>query len=177
VGRPEVLFLDEPTTGLDPRGRSELWTVIDSLVGTGTTVVLTTQYLEEAERLADDIIVIDHGRIIARGDARKLKREVGGDQVQVVVVEPAHVPEAARIIEAITGVKPHVDAGARSVTSPTSLGVETLVLAAKEFTEAQIAVDDMSLRQPTLDEVFLTLTGSPADDQNTGPSGRNDTEA
>jgi ABC-2 type transport system ATP-binding protein len=164
VGRPEVLFLDEPTTGLDPRGRSELWTVIDSLVGTGTTVVLTTQYLEEAERLADDIIVIDHGRIIARGDARKLKREVGGDQIQVVVVEPAHVPEAARIIEAITGVKPQVDAGARSVTAPTSLGVETLVLVAKEFTEAQIGVDDMSLRQPTLDEVFLTLTGSPAED-------------
>jgi ABC-2 type transport system ATP-binding protein len=164
VGRPEVLFLDEPTTGLDPRGRTELWTVIESLVGTGTTVVLTTQYLEEAERLADDIIVIDHGRIIARGDARKLKREVGGDQIQVVVVEPAHVPEAARIIEAITGVKPQVDAGARSVAAPTSLGVETLVLVAKEFTEAQIAVDDMSLRQPTLDEVFLTLTGSPAED-------------
>ena len=165
VGRPEVLFLDEPTTGLDPRGRTELWTVIESLVCNGTTVVLTTQYLEEAERLADNIIVIDHGRIIARGDARKLKREVGGDQVQVIVVEPAHVPDAARIIESITGVKPQVDAGARSITAPTSLGVETLVLAAKQFTDAQIAVDDMSLRQPTLDEVFLTLTGSPADDQ------------
>jgi ABC-2 type transport system ATP-binding protein len=164
VGRPEVLFLDEPTTGLDPRGRSELWTVIDTLVGTGTTVVLTTQYLEEAERLADDIIVVDHGRIIARGDARKLKRQVGGDQVQVVVVEPAHLAEATRIIAAITGAEPTVDAGARSVTAPTTLGVETLVLAAKEFTEAQIAVDDMSLRQPTLDEVFLTLTGSTADD-------------
>ena len=167
VGRPEVLFLDEPTTGLDPRGRSELWNVIDTLVGTGTTVVLTTQYLEEAERLADDIIVIDHGRIIARGDARKLKREVGGDQIQVVVVEPSHVPEAARIIESVTGLKPNLDAGARSITSPTSLGVETLVLAAKELTAAQIAVDDMSLRQPTLDEVFLTLTGSPADDDTT----------
>jgi ABC-2 type transport system ATP-binding protein len=165
VGRPEVLFLDEPTTGLDPRGRSELWTVIDSLVGTGTTVVLTTQYLEEAERLADDIVVIDHGRIIARGDARKLKREVGGDQVQVVVVEPGHLAEATRIIASITGVEPHVDAGARSVTAPTSLGVETLVLAAKEFTKAQIAVDDMSLRQPTLDEVFLTLTGSTTDEE------------
>ncbi len=164
VGRPEVLFLDEPTTGLDPRGRSELWTVIDTLVGTGTTVMLTTQYLEEAERLADDIILIDHGRIIARGDARKLKRQVGGDQVSVVVVEPAHLAEATRIIASITGSEPNVDAGARSVTAPTTLGVETLVLAAKEFTEAQIAVDDMSLRQPTLDEVFLTLTGSTADD-------------
>jgi ABC-2 type transport system ATP-binding protein len=163
VGRPEVLFLDEPTTGLDPRGRSELWTVIDTLVGTGTTVVLTTQYLEEAERLADDIVVVDHGRIIARGDARKLKREVGGDQVQVVVVEPGHVAEATRIIARITGVEPTVDAGARAITAATTLGVETLVLAAKEFTAAQIAVDDMSLRQPTLDEVFMTLTGSPAD--------------
>jgi len=163
VGRPEVLFLDEPTTGLDPRGRSELWTVIDTLVGTGTTVVLTTQYLEEAERLADDIVVIDHGRVIARGDARKLKRQVGGDQVQVVVVEPGHVSEAARIIASITGAEPTVDAGARSITAPTSQGVETLVLAAKAFTEAQIAVDDMSLRQPTLDEVFMTLTGSTPD--------------
>ncbi len=164
VSRPEVLFLDEPTTGLDPRGRSELWTVIDTLVGRGTTVVLTTQYLEEAERLADDIVVIDHGRIIARGDARKLKREVGGDQVQVVVVEPGHLAEAARLIARITGVEPTVDVNARSVTAATSQGVETLVLAAKAFTGAGIAVDDMSLRQPTLDEVFLTLTGSPADD-------------
>jgi len=164
VSRPEVLFLDEPTTGLDPRGRSELWTVIDTLVGRGTTVVLTTQYLEEAERLADDIVVIDHGRIIARGDARKLKRDVGGDQVQVVVVEPGHLPEATRLIAEITGVEPKVDVNARSVTAATSQGVETLVLAAKAFTGAQIAVDDMSLRQPTLDEVFLTLTGSPADD-------------
>jgi ABC-2 type transport system ATP-binding protein len=160
VSRPEVLFLDEPTTGLDPRGRSELWTVIDTLVGRGTTVVLTTQYLEEAERLADDIVVIDHGRIIARGDARKLKREVGGDQIQVVVVEPGHLPDATRLVAEITGVEPTVDLGARSVSAATSQGVETLVLAAKAFTEAQIAVDDMSLRQPTLDEVFLTLTGS-----------------
>ncbi len=160
VSRPEVLFLDEPTAGLDPRGRSELWTVIDTLVGRGTTVVLTTQYLEEAERLADDIVVIDRGRIIARGDARKLKREVGGDQIQVVVVEPGHLPDATRLVADITGVEPKVDVAARSVTAATSQGVETLVLAAKAFTEAQIAVDDMSLRQPTLDEVFLTLTGS-----------------
>jgi len=165
VARPEVLFLDEPTTGLDPRGRSELWTVIDTLVGRGTTVVLTTQYLEEAERLADDIVVIDRGRIIARGDARKLKREVGGDQVQVVVVERGHLPDASRIVAEITGVEPNVDVTARSVTASTSQGVETLVLAAKAFTDAQIAVDDMSLRQPTLDEVFLTLTGSTTEDE------------
>jgi ABC-2 type transport system ATP-binding protein len=163
VGHPEVLFLDEPTTGLDPRGRSELWTVIDTLVGKGTTVVLTTQYLEEAERLADDIVVIDHGKVIARGDARKLKRQVGGDQVQVVVVEPAHLAEATEIVAAITGAQPTVDNASRSITAPTGLGVETLVLAAKRLTESGIAVDDLSLRQPTLDEVFLTLTGSPTE--------------
>jgi len=160
VAHPEVLFLDEPTTGLDPRARSELWVVIDTLVGKGTTVVLTTQYLDEAERLADDIVVVDHGRIIARGDARKLKREVGGDQIQVVVVEPAHLAEATEIVARVTGHQPVVDANARSVTAPTGLGVETLVSAAKHLTEAGIAVDDLSLRQPTLDEVFLTLTGS-----------------
>ena len=106
VARPQVLFLDEPTTGLDPRGRSELWTVLDTLVDLGITVLLTTQYLEEAERLADDIVVIDHGRIIARGDARKLKREIGGDHIQVVVVEPAHLAEAAAIVARITGNEP-----------------------------------------------------------------------
>jgi ABC-2 type transport system ATP-binding protein len=160
VAHPEVLFLDEPTTGLDPRARSELWVVIDTLVGKGTTVVLTTQYLDEAERLADDIVVVDHGRIIARGDARKLKREVGGDQIQVVVVEPDHLAEATEIVARVTGHQPTVDSNARSVTAPTGLGVETLVIAAKHLTQAGIAVDDLSLRQPTLDEVFLTLTES-----------------
>jgi ABC-2 type transport system ATP-binding protein len=164
VARPQVLFLDEPTTGLDPRGRSELWTVLDTLVGRGTTVVLTTQYLEEAERLADDIVLVDRGRVIARGDARKLKREVGGDQVQAVVVEVGRLEEATSIIAEVTGSDPIVDPSARSVTAPTSLGVETLVVVARAFTQAQIAVDDLSLRQPTLDEVFLTLTGSLPDD-------------
>ncbi len=164
VGHPEVLFLDEPTTGLDPRARSELWTVIDTLVGTGTTVVLTTQYLEEAERLADDIVLIDRGRIIARGDARKLKREVGGDQVQVVVVEPAQLDDATRIVASVTQSQPTVDGGARSVTSPIDGGVEVLVDVAKALAGAGIAIDDLSLRQPTLDQVFLTLTGSDTSD-------------
>ena len=164
VARPQVLFLDEPTTGLDPRGRAELWTVLDTLVGRGTTVVLTTQYLEEAERLADDIVLIDRGRVIARGDARKLKREVGGDQVQAVVVEPNRLADAASVVAELTGARPTVDPGARSVTAPTSDGVEILVVVARAFADAQIAVDDLSLRQPTLDEVFLTLTGSLPDD-------------
>ncbi|HET6662845.1 MAG TPA: ATP-binding cassette domain-containing protein, partial [Acidimicrobiales bacterium] len=164
VARPEVLFLDEPTTGLDPRARTELWSVLDTLVDHGATLLLTTQYLEEAERLADDIIVIDRGRINARGDARKLKREVGGDHVHAVVVEPAHVPAATDILAAITGAEPRVDAAARSIIAPTSQGVEALVTVAQAFTEAQIPVDDLSLRQPTLDEVFLTITGSMPDD-------------
>jgi len=164
VAHPQVLFLDEPTTGLDPRARSELWTVIDTLVGRGTTVVLTTQYLEEAERLADDIVVIDHGRIIARGDARTLKREVGGDQIQVVVVDPDRLRDVARIVADVTGAEPTVEVAARSVTAPTSLGVKTLVAVAGALDDAGIEVDDLSLRQPTLDEVFLTLTGSVAHD-------------
>ncbi len=164
VARPQVLFLDEPTTGLDPRGRAELWTVLDTLVAGGATVVLTTQYLEEAERLADDIIVVDRGRIIARGDARKLKREVGSDQIQVVVVEPGQVDDAVRIVAQATGNKCNVDVTARSITAPTTDGVDGLVAVAKGLAEARIAVDDLGLHQPTLDEVFLTLTGSPAHD-------------
>ena len=164
VGHPQVLFLDEPTTGLDPRGRNELWAVIDTLVGWGTTVVLTTQYLEEAERLANDIVVIDHGRVIARDDARALKRLVGGDQVQIVVADPDDLSTAARIVADVTGTEPQRDPATRTVTGPTERGVETLVAAAQALTEARITVDDLSLRQPTLDEVFLTLTGSPAAD-------------
>ncbi len=160
VARPQVLFLDEPTTGLDPRARAELWTVLDTLVERGTTVVLTTQYLDEAERLAEDIVVIDHGRVIARGDARTLKREVGSDQVQVVVVDPAHLDQATRILARVTGAQPSVDVPARSVTAPASGNVETLMAVAGALSEARVAVDDLSLRQPTLDEVFLTLTGS-----------------
>ncbi len=164
VSNPKVLFLDEPTTGLDPRARSELWTMIDTLVDRGTTVVLTTQYLDEAERLADDIVVIDHGRVIARGDARTLKRAVGGDQVHVVVADPAVLSAAARVIAEVTGTDPAVDPLTRTVTAPTSQGVETLVLAAGSLSDAGVTVEDLSLRQPTLDEVFLTLTGSTTDD-------------
>ena len=165
VSDPEVLFLDEPTTGLDPRARAELWSMLDNLVERGTTVLLTTQYLDEAERLADDIIVVDHGRIIARGDARKLKREVGGDHLSVVVVDAQRLDEAARVVASVTGVDPHVDTEARSLSAPISNGVDGLLEAATALSGAGIAVDDLSLHQPSLDEVFLTLTGSPAQDE------------
>lgn len=160
VGRPDLVFLDEPTTGLDPRARAELWDVLDTLVGRGTTLMLTTQYLEEAERLADDIIVVDHGRIIARGDSRKLKREVGGDHIHVVVVDGKRLGETAAIVASATGTDVSTDPEARSVNAPTSGGVDTLIGVAQALRDADIDVDDLSIRQPTLDDVFLTLTGS-----------------
>jgi ABC-2 type transport system ATP-binding protein len=163
VARPQVLFLDEPTTGLDPRARNELWALLDTLVGQGTTLLLTTQYLEEADRLADDIVVIDHGRIIARGDARSLKRQVGGDNIGVTVTDPAQLDEVAGMLAGCTGVEPVIDRPLRTVTAPTNDGVAGLAAVANALTAAGMAVEDLSLRQPTLDEVFLTLTGEAID--------------
>ncbi len=164
VARPEVLFLDEPTTGLDPRARAELWDVLDTLVGHGTTILLTTQYLEEAERLANDILVVDHGHVIARGDARSLKRQVGGDNIGIVVSEASRLDEAAAILGRITGAEPAIDRPVRSVVAPTTDGVAGLAAVANALSDAQLGVEDLGLRQPTLDEVFLTLTGSPISD-------------
>ncbi len=164
VAWPAVLFLDEPTTGLDPRARSELWGVLDTLVDRGTTVLLTTQYLDEAERLADEIVVIDHGQVIARGDTRRLKAEIGGDQVYVVVVDGAHLDAAVRAVHEVTGVAPSVDTNARSVVAPTPDGVEALLRVASALSAAGVVVEDLGLRQPSLDEVFLTLTGTGTDD-------------
>ncbi|HEX6167418.1 MAG TPA: ATP-binding cassette domain-containing protein [Acidimicrobiales bacterium] len=163
VARPQVLFLDEPTTGLDPRARNELWAVLDTLVGRGTTLLLTTQYLEEAERLADDIVVIDHGRIIARGDARNLKRQVGGDNIGITLTDPADLETAAALLARCTGAEPVIDRPLRTVTAPTSEGVAVLASVAGALGDARLAVEDLSLRQPTLDEVFLTLTGQAID--------------
>ncbi len=167
VARPPVLFLDEPTTGLDPRARNELWEVLDGLVGRGTTLMLTTQYLEEAERLADDIVVIDHGRIIAQGDSRELKRKVGGDQLQLVVRDPARLDHAVAILQRGSGSEPQVDVQARTATVPTSAGVAALAAVSVALADAGIEVDDLGMRQPTLDEVFLTLTGAPATEEPT----------
>ena len=161
VANPKVLFLDEPTTGLDPRARNELWAVLDTLVGRGTTILLTTQYLEEADRLSDDIVVIDHGRIIAQGDARSLKRQVGGDNIGVIVTDPARLSDAADVLSRITGAKAVVDESARSAVAPTSAGVAGLADVARALADAGIDAEDLGLRQPTLDEVFLTLTGLP----------------
>jgi ABC-2 type transport system ATP-binding protein len=159
VARPQVLFLDEPTTGLDPRARNDLWAVLDTLVGRGTTVLLTTQYLEEADRLADDIVVIDHGKIIARGDARSLKRQVGGDNIGLTLNDPANLGAAAELLARCTGAEPVIDRPLRTVTAPTTAGVAGLAAVANALADAGLPVEDLSLRQPTLDEVFLTLTG------------------
>jgi ABC-2 type transport system ATP-binding protein len=163
VNEPEILFLDEPTTGLDPRARNELWGVLDGLVGAGATVLLTTQYLEEADRLADEIVVVDHGRVIARGDSRSLKRDIGGDQLHVVVADIDDLSAVASIVERIAGASPAIDPPARSVTAPTDGGAAAVAALAGELAEQEIAVEDLGLSQPTLDDVFLTLTGAPAE--------------
>jgi ABC-2 type transport system ATP-binding protein len=176
VAEPEVLFLDEPTTGLDPRARNDLWDVLDELVAGGATILLTTQYLEEADRLADDIVVVDHGRVIARGDARSLKRQVGGDQLRVVVVHRQDLQAVAAIVERIAGVAPAVDPGARSVVAPVAAGgsasgggVGAIGALAEALGAEDIAVEDLGLAQPTLDDVFLTLTGAPPEVEDADP--------
>jgi ABC-2 type transport system ATP-binding protein len=164
VNKPEILFLDEPTTGLDPRARKDLWGVLELLVEGGVTVLLTTQYLEEAERLADDIAVVDHGRVIARGDARSLKREVGGDQLHVIAIDESNLEQIAAIMGRCAHAEPSVDRATRSVTAPTEGGPGAIASLASELAGAGIAVEDLGLRQPTLDDVFLTLTGTSAAD-------------
>ncbi len=169
VARPPVLFLDEPTTGLDPRGRLSMWDLIAELAKGGTTVLMTTQYLEEADRLADDIAVIDHGLLIARGTALELKRRTGGERLEVVITNEAQVPAAASALAALSGEEAYVDAGARHVSVPVSSHGGMLTRAVRELDAAGIEVDDVGFRRPTLDEVFLALTGKPAGAETSAP--------
>ncbi|GAA4832545.1 daunorubicin resistance protein DrrA family ABC transporter ATP-binding protein [Actinomycetospora corticicola] len=160
VAAPPVLFLDEPTTGLDPRSRTEMWGVIQQLVAGGTTLLLTTQYLEEADVLADDIVVIDHGRAIARGTADQLKAQIGGERLELTVTDPGRLDEARRLVTPL-GVAPAVtDEHRRSLTMPVSGGVKALRQALDLLEAEGLDVDDAGVRRPTLDDVFLTLTGS-----------------
>jgi ABC-2 type transport system ATP-binding protein len=165
MSEPPVVFLDEPTTGLDPKGRLSMWELIEGLAGAGTTVLMTTQYLEEADRLADDIVVIDHGRAIARGTALKLKQQVGGERLEVVIDNPKYLPDARRALEAISESSALVDEGAKRVSVPVASHDGVLTMAIRELDAAGVHVDDIGFRRPTLDEVFLTLTGRPAEDK------------
>jgi ABC-2 type transport system ATP-binding protein len=171
VGRPQLLFLDEPTTGLDPRGRLRMWDVIRDQVREGTTLLLTTQYLEEADALADSIAVVDHGRIIARGTADELKAQVGGERIEVVVRHADDLRRAVAMLAPDGGST--CDRHTRRVTVAARGGAQELVEVVRRLGEAGIEVDDVGLRRPTLDDVFLSLTGhaaeEPGDDEDVEP--------
>ena len=158
---PQVLFLDEPTTGLDPRGRSEVWGSIRRLVAGGTTVVLTTQYLDEADQLADQICVIDAGTVIAEGSPDELKSRLGGDRIDVVLHHAADLATAAAIVERAAGAEPSVDADLRRISAPVSDRVAAMSDIFAAMSGSGIAVEDLAVRRPTLDEVFMELTGHP----------------
>jgi len=162
TGRPRVLFLDEPTTGLDPRSRLGMWEIVRGLVREGVTILLTTQYLEEADELADSIAVVDHGRIIARGTADELKSQVGGERIEVVVHDPTALSRAAELISRNDGGEYAIDEHTRRITVPAHGGAQRLVQVVRDLDEAAIVIDDIGLRRPTLDDVFLSLTGHAA---------------
>jgi oleandomycin transport system ATP-binding protein len=164
VGRPKFLYLDEPTTGLDPRSRLDLWVTIRGLVAQGTTVLLTTQYLEEADRLADEIVVIDHGKVIAAGTPQQLKTRVGGQVLQARPADPADMAEVEKILAEFAegGEAPH---SAGQVVTVAITDRSALSQVVRRLDEAGIAVDDLLLRRPSLDEVFLAVTGHLAVDE------------
>ena len=163
VVSPPVMFMDEPTTGLDPRNRQQLWEVIQELVAGGTTLLLTTQYLEEADHLADEICVIDHGRVIARGTSDQLKARTGGERVEIVVHDAELLGTATEIARGFSKGEPTVVRHTRRVTVPVAGGAKLLAEIIRELDARGVEIDDIGLRRPTLDDVFLTLTGHAAE--------------
>jgi ABC-2 type transport system ATP-binding protein len=165
VSRPAVLFLDEPTTGLDPRSRFGMWDVIRELVSTGTTLLLTTQYLEEADELADEIVVIDHGRVIAAGTAEELKNRIGGDVVEFEVPERQRLGEAAEAVSALSEAEPSVDTESGSVSLRVGqTGSQSIVETVRRLDALGIRTEGLGIRRPSLDDVFLALTGHGAEE-------------
>ena len=165
VAEPPVLFLDEPTTGLDPRSRQQMWHVIEELVRGGTTVLLTTQYLEEADLLADSIAVVDRGRVIARGTADELKSQVGGEWLEMIATSQADVAVVTAVAAAVGSGEPAYDAQARRVSVPIAGGTKALMEALRRLDAEGVTLTDVAIRRPTLDDVFLTLTGHAAEDE------------
>jgi ABC-2 type transport system ATP-binding protein len=163
IVKPKVLFLDEPTTGLDPRGRQDMWSVIQELVTGGVTVLLTTQYLEEADQLADDIAVIDRGTVIARGTSDALKTQVGGEKLEITV-ENLDLAKTQEIVTRVSGHAAHVET--RTVSAPVGNGSRDLMEALRALDDAKIHPLDIGLRRPSLDDVFLSLTGHVAEEVN-----------
>jgi ABC-2 type transport system ATP-binding protein len=164
ISHPQVLFLDEPTTGLDPRGRIGMWDVIADLVEGGVTLLLTTQYLEEADRLADRIAVVDQGRIIAQGTSDELKAQVGGQRLEIVVHDRAKVDDAVAVIKRVATSDPVVEPQLRRISAAVSGGPRLLLEIARDLEDGGIDLDDIALHRPTLDDVFLTLTGHAAEE-------------
>jgi ABC-2 type transport system ATP-binding protein len=156
---PAILFLDEPTTGLDPRGRATVWQAVREVAAAGTTVLLTTQYLDEADQLADRISVMDHGRVIAEGRPAELKRRLGGDRVAVVLADADRLAQAVSAITSAVGAAASVDADTRTVTVEVADGAKALASVVRALDGEHLVIDDLALRRPTLDEVFLHLTG------------------
>ncbi|GAB2867283.1 daunorubicin resistance protein DrrA family ABC transporter ATP-binding protein [Streptomyces deserti] len=163
VVSPPVMFMDEPTTGLDPRNRQQLWDVIKQLVSGGTTLLLTTQYLEEADHLAHDIAVVDHGRVIAKGTSDQLKARTGGERVEVVVHEREHIQAASEVLSGFGKGETTVEEHMRKLTVPVTGGAKLLAEVIRELDTRGIEIDDIGLRRPTLDDVFLSLTGHVAE--------------
>ncbi len=164
IGRPNVLFLDEPTTGLDPRSRQGMWSVIEDLIAEGTTVLLTTQYLEEADQLANKIVVLDHGNVIAKGTSDELKSQVGGDRIEIVVESAADVAKAAIAISEFGSAEAITEDLTKTILLPVAGGSTAIVNIVRKLDENNIAIADIALRRPTLDDVFLSLTGHATED-------------
>ena len=164
IHQPTVLFLDEPTTGLDPMSRLTLWEEVRRLNREGTTVMLTTQYLEEADQLADEIAVIDHGKVIARGTSDFLKKQVGGERLEIVV-ETQHIAKTVEVVSTVSGHKAIVDEGLRMISAPVSTGATALIETLRSLDIAGIHPLDVSLKRPSLDDVFLSLTGHAAEEK------------